>query len=73
MTVTGKTLAENLEEYPDLESLKQEVIFPVSKPIKHNGNIKILKGSLCPDGSVAKITGKEGEYFKGECRVYNSE
>ncbi len=72
MTVTGKTMAENLDTLPPL--LKdQKVIHPVSKPIKNSGHIRILKGNLAEEGAVAKITGKEGVHFTGPARVYNSE
>ncbi len=72
MTVTGNTLAENLEE---LEALMegQSIIFPVNKPIKKSGHIQILFGNLAKEGAVAKITGKEGLHFKGCAKVYNSE
>jgi len=72
LTVTGKTLAENLNE---VEGLKegQDLIHPVSNPIKESGHIRILKGNIASGGSVAKITGKEGFLFKGPARVYNSE
>mmetsp|Transcript_15985 Transcript_15985/g.18681 ORF Transcript_15985/g.18681 Transcript_15985/m.18681 type:complete len:594 (-) Transcript_15985:179-1960(-) len=72
LTVTGKTLAENLAELPGLAE-GQDVIVPLSDPIKPNGHIAILKGSLAPEGSVAKITGKEGLHFKGPALVYDSE
>ncbi|MGM0375843.1 MAG: dihydroxy-acid dehydratase [Bacteroidota bacterium] len=71
-TVTGKTIAENLEEVPDLKS-GQSIIHPVNKPIKKNGHIQILYGNLAEEGSVAKITGKEGEMFKGPARVFEDE
>lgn len=72
MTVTGKTIAENLA---DLEGLKegQDVIYPIDKPIKASGHIRILKGNLAPEGSVAKITGKEGLQFMGPARVFEGE
>ncbi|MCH1538515.1 dihydroxy-acid dehydratase [Flavobacteriaceae bacterium] len=72
LTVTGKTLAENLNE---VEGLKegQDLIHPVSNPIKESGHIRVLKGNIASGGSVAKITGKEGFLFKGPARVYNSE
>ncbi len=72
LTVTGKTMAENLK---DLEGLKpgQPIIHPVSKPIKPTGHIRILRGNLAPEGSVAKITGKEGLKFVGPAKCYNSE
>jgi dihydroxy-acid dehydratase len=72
LTVTGKTLAQNLAT---LEGLKpgQPIIQPVSKPIKPTGHIRILRGNLAPEGSVAKITGKEGLKFVGPAKCYNSE
>ena len=72
MTVTGKTLAENLDELPGLTP-GQQVIRPVSNPIKPSGHIQILKGNLAPGGAVAKITGKEGLRFCGPARVYDCE
>ena len=72
LTVTGKTLAENLAEVKDLKE-GQDIIHPVSDPIKASGHIRILKGNLATGGSVAKITGKEGLTFKGPARVYDSE
>ena len=72
MTVTGKTLGENLAEVPDLDP-GQEVIMPVSEPIKPTGHIRILRGNLSPEGAVAKITGKEGLSFSGPARCYDSE
>ncbi|MHB1141085.1 MAG: dihydroxy-acid dehydratase [Sulfuricaulis sp.] len=72
MTVTGKTIAENLKDLPGLKS-GQDVIAPLGKPIKPTGHICILKGTLAPGGAVAKITGKEGLRFSGPARVYNSE
>lgn len=72
MTVTGKTLAENLEGLLDL-SLGQKVIVPISNPIKETGHLQILYGNIAPDGSVAKITGKEGMAFTGKARVFDSE
>jgi len=72
MTVTGKTLGENLEKAADLPH-GQDVIRPLSNPIKSTGHIRILKGSLSPGGAVAKITGKEGLYFKGKARVFDTE
>jgi dihydroxy-acid dehydratase len=73
MTVTGKTLAENLADVPDLDFSKQDVIVPLEKPVKATGHLQILYGNLASKGSVAKITGKEGEKFKGPARVFNSE
>ncbi|HXH20274.1 MAG TPA: dihydroxy-acid dehydratase, partial [Chitinophagales bacterium] len=72
LTVTGKTLAENLKEVNPLEE-GQRVIFPLKNPIKKNGHIQILYGNLAPQGAVAKITGKEGEKFAGTARVFNGE
>ena len=72
MTVTGKTLAENLEHVPDLEE-GQDVIMPLDKPIKATGHLRMLYGNLAENGSVAKITGKEGLLFKGTAKVFNSE
>ncbi|QDT08490.1 dihydroxy-acid dehydratase [Planctomycetes bacterium K23_9] len=72
MTVTGKTLAENLEAVPGLKE-GQKIVRPVSNPIKESGHIRILKGSLAPEGAVAKITGKEGLQFTGPARVFDSE
>jgi dihydroxy-acid dehydratase len=72
MTVTGKTLAENLQDVPDLKA-GQAIIRPLDQPIKATGHIRILKGNLAPGGSVAKITGKEGLLFEGPARVYDSE
>ncbi len=72
LTVTGKTLAENLRDVPGL-SKGQDVVRPLDEPIKATGHIQILKGNLAPGGAVAKITGKEGEQFSGPARVYDSE
>lgn len=73
ITVTGKTLAENLNEVPDMDFTSQDVIYPVEKAIKKTGHLQILYGNLAEKGSVAKITGKEGEKFKGTARVFNGE
>jgi dihydroxy-acid dehydratase len=72
LTVSGKTLAENLADLPGLTE-GQDVILSLDNPIKESGHIRILKGSLAPGGSVAKITGKQGEHFKGSAKVYDSE
>ena len=72
MTVTGKTLAENLADLPDL-SEGQDVIHSWEEPIKKSGHLTILRGSLAPDGSVAKITGKEGLHFRGPAKVFECE
>ena len=73
LTVTGKTLAENLESVPELEFEEQKVIFPVEKPVKATGHLQILYGNLAEGGSVAKITGKEGQRFEGPARVFDGE
>jgi len=72
LTVTGKTLAENLEQVPSL-SANQDVIYPVSNPIKATGHIRILYGNIALEGAVAKITGKEGLQFTGPARVFDAE
>lgn len=72
LTVTGKTVAENLAGLPPL-SPGQPIIRPLSHPLKSTGHIRILSGNLAPEGSVAKITGKEGTHFSGPARVYDSE
>ena len=72
MTVTGKTLAENLADVPPLTA-GQEVIQTIENPVLPRGHIRILRGNLAPDGAVAKITGKEGERFEGVAKVYDSE
>ena len=63
ITVTGKSLSENLEDFPDLTK-DQKIIRPIEEPIKESGHIRILKGNLAKDGAVAKITGKEGLILK---------
>ena len=72
MTVTGKTMAENLEGVEDYPA-DQEVVMPFDKPIKPNGHLVILRGNLAPEGAVAKISGKEGLNFSGTARVFDSE
>lgn len=72
LTVTGKTLAENLESVPRLAE-GQKIVRPVEDPIKSTGHIRILRGSLAPEGAVAKITGKEGLQFTGPARCFDSE
>jgi dihydroxy-acid dehydratase len=72
MTVTGKTIAENLKDLPGLKA-GQQVFMPFEKPIKATGHIQILKGNLAPGGAVAKITGKEGTRFVGPARVFDCE
>jgi dihydroxy-acid dehydratase len=73
LTVTGKTLAENLANVPDLDFNKQKIIFPLEAPIKATGHLQILYGNLAEKGSVAKISGKEGERFEGPARVFDGE
>ena len=73
MTVTGKTMAENLADVPDFDVHAQDVLMPIDRPIKPSGHIQILYGNLAPEGSVAKITGKEGETFTGVAKVYDNE
>ncbi len=72
LTVTGRTVAENLADLPGLKA-GQEVIHTLEKPIKSTGHIQILRGNLAPEGAVAKITGKEGLTFTGTAKVYDSE
>jgi dihydroxy-acid dehydratase len=72
MTVTGKTLAENLKDLPGL-SPNQEIVRPLSNPLKASSHLQILKGNLAPEGAVAKITGKEGLRFSGPAKVFDSE
>ena len=72
ITVTGKTLAENLADLPPLRA-GQVIIQTIEQPVLPRGHIRILRGNLAPDGAVAKITGKEGERFEGVARVYDSE
>jgi dihydroxy-acid dehydratase len=73
LTVTGKTIAENLENVPDLDFEKQDIIHSLQNPIKKTGHLQILYGNLAEGGSVAKITGKEGEKFTGPARVFDGE
>ncbi|KAL2752365.1 hypothetical protein ACRALDRAFT_1052212 [Sodiomyces alcalophilus JCM 7366] len=72
MTVTGKTLAENVASWPSLDP-GQTIIRPLSDPIKATGHIRVLRGNMAPGGAVAKITGKEGLRFTGTARVFNKE
>jgi dihydroxyacid dehydratase/phosphogluconate dehydratase len=67
-TPAGQTMAQNLAGCPDLKA-GQDVVLPVESPIKSTGHLQILYGNLCPDGSVAKITGKEGLQFTGQVRT----
>ena len=75
MTVTGKTMAENLADVEDVPALnsKQDVIMSVKNPIKPYSNLKVLRGNIAPEGAVAKISGKEGEVFKGTACVFDDE
>jgi dihydroxy-acid dehydratase len=72
LTVTGRTIADNLRNLPGLKS-GQDVICSLERPIKKTGHLRILRGNLAPEGAVAKITGKEGERFSGPARVYDCE
>jgi dihydroxy-acid dehydratase len=72
LTVTGRTVRENLKDLPGLKA-GQPIVRPLSNPIKKTGHIQILKGNLAPEGSVAKITGKEGTRFSGPANVFDSE
>ena len=72
LTVTGKTLAENLEELPSLP-LEQDVIRRLDNPVSPNGHLQMLFGNLAPEGAVAKISGKEGERFSGKAKVFEDE
>ena len=72
MTVTGKTLAENLKDVDPYPS-NQKIIMPLNSPVKDSSHLRVLYGNLAPDGAVAKITGKEGTVFTGSARVFNSE
>jgi len=73
MTVTGKSLAENLAAIPDLDFNRQKIIYPLEAPVKKTGHLQILYGNLAIGGSVAKISGKEGERFVGPARVFDGE
>ena len=72
LTITGKTIAENLADLPGL-SKGQDVVHPSRNPIKATGHIRIMRGNFCPDGAVAKITGKEGLKFTGTANCFDSE
>jgi dihydroxy-acid dehydratase len=73
LTVTGLTLKENLQNVPDLDFETQDILYPIERPIKATGHLQILYGNLAPGGSVAKISGKEGEKFEGPARVFDGE
>jgi dihydroxy-acid dehydratase len=72
LTVTGKTLRENVQDLPGLTPI-QKIVHPLQSPLKSTGHIQILKGNLAPEGAVAKITGKEGLRFDGPANVFDSE
>jgi len=73
LTVTGKTVAENLASAPDLDFEKQQIVHPLENPLKVTGHLQVLYGNLAEGGSVAKISGKEGEKFEGTARVFDGE
>ena len=73
LTVTGKTIAENLAAAPDLDFDQQKIILPKENPIKATGHLQIMYGNLATGGSVAKISGKEGDMFEGPARVFDGE
>ena len=76
MTVTGKTIAENVQDLPPLalrQGRSKQIVHSFANPIKRDGHIRILRGNLAPDGAVAKITGKEGTQFEGPAKVFDSE
>lgn len=73
LTVTGNTIAQNLANVPDLNFEEQKIIYPLENPVKATGHLQILYGNLAEKGSVAKISGKEGELFTGPARVFDGE
>lgn len=73
LTVTGKTISENLTDVRELDFESQKIIYPMEKPLKTTGHLQILYGNLAAGGSVAKISGKEGEKFQGSARVFDGE
>jgi dihydroxy-acid dehydratase len=73
LTVTGKTLAENVATAPDLNFDQQKIILPKEQPVKTTGHLQIMYGNLATGGSVAKISGKEGDLFEGPARVFDGE
>jgi dihydroxy-acid dehydratase len=73
LTVTGSTVADNLLEVPELDFVSQKIIFPVESPVKPTGHLQILYGNLATGGSVAKVSGKEGDAFTGTAKVFDSE
>ena len=72
LTVSGKTLAQNLKNIKPYPS-NQKIIMPLTSPVKKDGHLIVLRGNIAPDGAVAKISGKEGTYFKGKAKVFESE
>ncbi|WP_185851061.1 dihydroxy-acid dehydratase [Blattabacterium cuenoti] len=72
LTITGDTLSENMKRVPNI-NFNQKIIYPINKPLKKDGHIRVLYGNLSPEGSIAKITGKEGLFFRGEAKVFDSE
>jgi dihydroxy-acid dehydratase len=72
LTVTGKTLAENVQDAVDLTFDDQDVVRPLDKPIKPTGHINILRGSLAPTSAVAKLTGHEGDIFEGPAMCFDA-
>lgn len=72
MTITGKTLGENVSNFTSIENY-QDIIYPINKPIKSTGHIRVMYGNLAPKGAIAKISGLEGDYFSGKAKVFNSE
>lgn len=73
LTVTGQTIAQNLQDVPDLNFEDQDVVKPLAQVLKETGHLQVLYGNLSPKGCVAKISGKEGLYFKGTAQVFDSE
>lgn len=73
MTVTGETIAENVSSAPSLDFDAQDIVWPIAKPIKPTGHIRIFTGNFCPGGAVGKITGKEGLRFRGKAMCFNDE
>jgi dihydroxy-acid dehydratase len=73
LTVTGKTIAENLADVAELDFTTQDIVYPLERPLKKTGHLQILYGNLAEKGSVAKISGKEGERFEGPARVFDGE
>jgi dihydroxy-acid dehydratase len=73
LTVTGKTIAENLKDAPELDFDTQDIIRPIEKPVKATGHLQVLYGNLAEGGSIAKISGKEGDTFSGTARTFDGE